>query len=78
MPSILLALTHPSKEFFKRQRALLQKNVPVGFPSLSDDYVQQRINLDEQLIKHRESTFYKCVAGYSMRGMGILDGDLRW
>jgi len=72
----LLSLTHPNKELFRRQRALLRSAVPAGFPSPADDYVEQRISLDEHLIQHRESTFFMRVAGESMRGLGIFDGDL--
>ncbi len=75
-PRDLLSLTHPSKELFRRQRALLRCAVPAGFPSPADDYVEQRISLDEHLIQHRESTFFMRVAGDSMRGLGIFDGDL--
>lgn len=74
--SVLLSLTHPNKELFCRQRALLRRAVPAGFPSPADDYVEQRISLDDQLIQHRESTFFMRVAGDSMRGLGIFDGDL--
>jgi len=72
----LLSMTHPSRELFHRQRALLRRAVPAGFPSPADDYVEQRISLDEHLIQHRESTFFMRVAGDSMRGLGIFDGDL--
>jgi len=72
----LLSLTHPNKELFRRQRALLRSAVPAGFPSPADDYVEQRISLDEHLIQHRESTFFMRVSGDSMRGLGIFDGDL--
>jgi len=72
----LLSLTHPNKELFHRKRALLRGAVPAGFPSPADDYVEQRINLDEHLIQHRESTFFMRVAGDSMRGLGIFDEDL--
>lgn len=72
----LLSLTHPNKELFHRQRALLRRAVPAGFPSPADDYVEQHISLDEHLIQHRESTFFMRVAGNSMRGFGIFDGDL--
>lgn len=72
----LSSLTHPNKELFHRQRALLRRAVPAGFPSPADDYVEQRISLDEHLIQHRESTFFMRVAGESMRGLGIFDGDL--
>jgi DNA polymerase V len=67
---------HPSKELFHRQRALLRKAVPAGFPSPADDYVEQRLSLDEHLVQHRESTFFMRVAGDSMREIGIFDGDL--
>lgn len=74
--SVLLSMTHPNKELFYRQRALLRRAVPAGFPSPADDYVGQRISLDEHLIGRRESTFFMRVAGDSMRGLGIFDGDL--
>jgi len=72
----LLSFMHPNKELFQRQRALLRKAVPAGFPSPADDYVEQRLSLDEHLVQHRESTFFMRVAGDSMREKGIFDGDL--
>lgn len=75
-PSSLLSLTYPNKELFHRQRALLRGTVSAGLPTSTDDKVQQCISLDEHLIEHRESTFFMRVAGDSMRGMGIFDGDL--
>ncbi len=74
--SALLSLTHPSKALFQRQRALLQKAVPAGIPSQADDRVQERLSLDDHLIQHKESTFFMRVAGDSMSGLGIFDGDL--
>lgn len=75
-PAALLSLTYPNRELFQRHRALLRKSIPAGFPSPADDYVQQRLSLDEHLIRHRESTFFMRVTGDSMRGLGIFDGDL--
>ena len=72
----LLSLTHPKKELFQRQRALLRKAVSAGFPSPADDYVEHRFSLDDHLLQHKESTFFMRVAGESMRGLGIFDGDL--
>ncbi len=72
----LLSLTHPNKELFYRQRALLRSPVPAGFPSPADDYVERHLSLDAHLIRHRESTFFMRVAGDSMRGLGIFNGDL--
>jgi len=72
----LLSLVHPNKELFQRQHALLRSAVPAGFPSPADDYVEQHLSLDEHLVRHKASTFFMRVAGDSMRGMGIFDGDL--
>lgn len=74
--SSLLSLTHPNKSMFERQRALLRKAVPAGFPSPADDYIERCLSLDEHLIRNRQSTFFMRVAGHSMRGLGIFDGDL--
>lgn len=75
-PAALLSLTHPNRSMFEKQRALLRKAVPAGFPSPADDFVERRLSLDEHLIQHKESTFFMRVAGHSMRGLGIYDGDL--
>lgn len=72
----LLSLMHPNRTLFEKQRALLRKAVPAGFPSPADDHVERRLSLDEHLIQHKESTFFMRVAGHSMRGLGIYDGDL--
>jgi DNA polymerase V len=48
----------------------------VGFPSPAADFVEDRLSLDEHLIEHREATFFVRVAGNSMTGFGIHDGDL--
>ena len=74
-PRSVLSLTRPSKEFFSRQRALLRRATPPGFPSSSDDHVEWR-SADTHHIRHRKSTFFMRVAGDSMRGRGIFDGDL--
>lgn len=55
---------------------LLARAVPAGFPSPADDYISGRISLDAHLVQHKESTFFMHVTGDSMRGLGILNGDL--
>jgi DNA polymerase V len=55
---------------------LLDRAVPAGFPSPAADYFEGRLSLDEHLIEHREATFFVRVAGHSMTGFGIHDGDL--
>ena len=55
---------------------LFLSRVPAGFPSPADDYVETSLDLSEALIDNEESTFYVRVAGDSMKGAGIHDGDI--
>jgi DNA polymerase V len=55
---------------------LLVWPVKAGFPSPADDYLEGRIDLNEQLIRHPAATFFVRVSGDSMTGAGIQDGDL--
>lgn len=50
--------------------------VPAGFPSPADDYLDGEIDLSAYLIERPAATFLMRVTGESMRGAGILDGDL--
>lgn len=50
--------------------------VPCGFPSPAQDYVEQRIDLNELLVSHPSSTYFVKAAGDSMIEAGISDGDL--
>lgn len=47
-------------------RPLLMWRIAAGFPSPAADYVEGRIDLNRDLIKHPLSTFYIRVAGDSM------------
>jgi DNA polymerase V len=47
-------------------RPLILCCVSAGFPSPAEDYVEGRIDLNRDLIKHPLSTFYIRVAGDSM------------
>lgn len=55
---------------------LFSHNVPAGFPSPADDYIQGRLSLDEHLVRHKDATFFVRAKGSSMVGAGIFDGDL--
>jgi DNA polymerase V len=57
-------------------RPLITCRVPAGFPSPAEDYVEGRIDLNRDLIKHPLSTFYIRVSGDSMVGAGIMPGAL--
>ncbi|WFB37515.1 translesion error-prone DNA polymerase V autoproteolytic subunit [Kiritimatiellota bacterium B12222] len=56
----------------RRMEALL----PAGFPSPADDYLEDRIDLNRELVKNPTSTFLARVRGESMRDAGLQDGDL--
>ncbi len=55
---------------------LFDTGIPAGFPSPADDFKEQRLSLDEELVKNKEATFYARVSGQSMIGAGIEDNDL--
>ena len=54
---------------------VMSHGVPAGFPSPADDYVQDRVDLNEHLLLHRDASFILRVSGWSMVGAGIHDGD---
>lgn len=54
---------------------LLGRSVAAGFPSPADDYLDGEIDLSRLLIERPAATFLMRVAGESMSGAGILDGD---
>ncbi|MEW6737300.1 MAG: translesion error-prone DNA polymerase V autoproteolytic subunit [Acidobacteriota bacterium] len=47
-----------------------------GFPSAASDYFKQKLDLNQHLIKHPESTYFVRVHGDSMEGAGIHSGDI--
>lgn len=55
---------------------LMGRLVPAGFPSPADDYLDGEIDLNTFLIERPAATFLMRVAGESMKGAGILDGDM--
>ena len=50
--------------------------VRAGFPSPSQDYLEQTLDLNRFLVSHPESTFFAKVVGDSMIDVGIEEGDL--
>jgi DNA polymerase V len=67
--------------FFSLDEGLLdvpfyQTNVPAGFPSPAEDFMDLDLNLQEYLIQHPSATFCVRVTGDSMRNAGILSGDV--
>lgn len=60
----------------RRPRPLIAMRVPAGFPSPAVDYIEGRIDLNRDLVRHPVATFYIRVTGDSMMGAGIEAGDL--
>ena len=50
--------------------------ISAGFPSPAEEFFGLQLDLNEELIKHPEATFYARVKGHSMKDAGIQDGDL--
>ena len=50
--------------------------IKAGFPSPAQDYVENGIDLNRELVKNPSSTFLGRARGNSMEGAGIFDGDL--
>lgn len=50
--------------------------VRAGFPSPAQDYMENSIDLNRDLVAHPESTFYARVAGDSMIDAGLEEGDI--
>ena len=59
----------------KLELPLFSSRIPAGFPSPGDDYIDQKLDLNE-LVKHPSDTFLVKVEGDSMINAGIYDGDI--
>ena len=55
---------------------LANEHVEAGFPSPADDYIDNCIDLNQELIRHPASTFFLRVKGESMSNAGVLSGDI--
>jgi DNA polymerase V len=80
LPALLaqagLTLLRPAELPESLHLPLFGHKIAAGFPSPADDYVEDRIDLNQHLIRHKEATFFLRVKGESMLSAGIHDGDL--
>lgn len=58
------------------QLPLYIERIPCGFPSPAQDYVEQRLDLNELLVQRPSATYFIRVSGDSMIEAGISDGDM--
>jgi len=55
---------------------LYASKVKAGFPSPADDEIEKKLDLNEYIVEHPNSTFYVKVVGESMRDAGIFPDDI--
>ncbi|WP_419783882.1 LexA family protein [Maridesulfovibrio sp.] len=55
---------------------LLLSEVIAGFPSPADDYIDKKMDLNEQLISNKAATFLVRAYGDSMLDANIKEGDI--
>ncbi|MDO5570717.1 MAG: translesion error-prone DNA polymerase V autoproteolytic subunit [Bacteroidales bacterium] len=70
----LTLYTLEQKEVIKLD--FIEGGVSAGFPSPCQDYMENSIDLNKELIDHPASTFCARVSGNSMIDEGIEDGDI--
>lgn len=52
------------------------EGLKAGFPSPADDFAELKIDLNREVVRNQEATFYAKVKGNSMIEAGISDGDV--
>lgn len=71
------SLTFFTPKTFKNSGAhFFDTGISAGFPSPAEDFKEQRLSLDRELIKNKDATFFARVSGQSMIGAGLDDNDL--
>ncbi len=66
----------PSKMAPVQLTPLYSHSVSAGFPSPADDYIEDRLDLNELLVNNKAATFFLRVKGDSMVNAGIQHGDI--
>jgi len=55
---------------------LVNSSVKAGFPSPAADFEEEKIDLNNYVVKNKFTTFFVKVSGDSMKNVGINDGDM--
>lgn len=66
----------PSIDPSKLALPLYSSSVRAGFPSPADDHVEDRLDLNDYLIKQPDATFFVRILGDSMIEAGIFEDDI--
>ena len=71
----VIAVSRPVISEIRHGATLGDSVIPAGFPSPADD-THETFDIVAHIVRHPEATFFMRVAGDSMIGAGIFDGDL--
>lgn len=63
-------------EFKEKLDLMFAPSIKAGFPNSADDYLQESLDFNRDIIKHPEATFYGKVEGDSMIDLAIEEGDI--
>lgn len=63
-------------EFESFEIPIASNFISAGFPSPADDFQEDKISLDNYVVKNKEATFYARLRGTSMVEAGFDEGDL--
>lgn len=58
------------------EEILITEGIHAGFPSPAQDYMNECIDLNRELVRHPAATFYGRVTGDSMIDAGVEEGDV--
>ncbi len=75
-PEISRARVFYEHDFQTYAIPLYTSRVSAGIPTLADDYIDQTIDLNKDLVKNPKSTFLVIASGESMINAGIQSGDM--
>lgn len=76
LDSVINQILLPEKIAPVQFTPLYSHSISAGFPSPADDYIEDRLDLNELLVSNKPATFFLRVKGDSMLNAGIHDGDI--
>lgn len=76
METKITKISTASDEAFSQESPLFSSQPAAGFPSIGDDSVEESLDLNTLLVDNPTATFFVKVAGDSMEGAKIFDGDI--
>ena len=75
-PALAEQILLPGKMSPTQLTPLYSHSISAGFPSPADDYIKERLDLNELLVSNKSATFFLRVKGDSMINAGIHHGDI--